>query len=366
MAMRKQYRRWAFTINNYTEEDVAAVMGLYPGLLNYYAFSKEVGPSTGTPHLQGYLEFQKKITLGGIKKHLPRGHFEFALGDSLQNVKYVAKTGVEVTRAGESILEAQERRGAARGEAVKDEWREISDLLKSGQGEVVEAKYPSHWRIHRLSAQVEYPCPRVGTGPNYWLWGESGSGKTTFAEMFAAAKGWKCYHKLPSKWWDGYTNEEVVYMDDIDPSHEGLLFHVKMMGDFRPFNAEIKGGQRKIRPQVVVITSNSHPSQIFPKASREDMDAVYRRFRVLHFQHKVEVDFGLKPTEVPAEVQALLKVQGFDALEERSDAQSGAVLPACRISLPPSMVSPCVEVAEGDDEVVEDVPSAKRVKQDNE
>lgn len=345
MAQRKQYRRWAFTINNYTDEEVASVKALVPSVCNYIAFSKEVGQVTGTPHLQGYFEFQKKVTLSGLKKLMPRGHFEPARGDCFANIKYVAKSGVDVYKDGESIEEAQERRGAARGQAVKDEWREISDLLKSGQGDVVEAKFPSHWRIHRLANQVEYPCPAVGSGPNYWLYGESGSGKTTFAEMFAAAKGWKAYHKLPSKWWDGYTNEELVYMDDIDPTHDDLLFHIKMMGDFRPFNAEIKGGQRKIRPQVVVITSNSHPSQIFPKASREDMDAIYRRFRVLHFQTRVEVDFGLKPTEVPAEVQKLLKLQGHEAVEERS---LSVVLPACRISLPPSMQKACVgECSEG-------------------
>lgn len=49
-------KRWCFTLNNYTEEEISAIVPLFKEYCDCAFFSHEIGDS-GTPHLQGYVEF---------------------------------------------------------------------------------------------------------------------------------------------------------------------------------------------------------------------------------------------------------------------------------------------------------------------
>lgn len=53
-------RRWRWTWNNYTEADVKALMQPWElhNSIDYLVFGYELAPTTGTPHLQGYVEFK--------------------------------------------------------------------------------------------------------------------------------------------------------------------------------------------------------------------------------------------------------------------------------------------------------------------
>ncbi len=53
------HKSWAFTCNNYTENDLMALDNLPESIIKYVIFGEEVGPKTGTPHLQGYISFCK-------------------------------------------------------------------------------------------------------------------------------------------------------------------------------------------------------------------------------------------------------------------------------------------------------------------
>jgi hypothetical protein len=53
-------KRWRFTLNNYTNEDVLFFQSLVYAKSNYLVFGFEVGEECGTPHLQGYVEFKKE------------------------------------------------------------------------------------------------------------------------------------------------------------------------------------------------------------------------------------------------------------------------------------------------------------------
>ncbi len=70
-----QHRRWIFTLNNYTEIELGGLQSeeIY---FSFILFGKEIAPTTGTPHLQGYFELPKKKTLGGLKQYvfLKRGN----------------------------------------------------------------------------------------------------------------------------------------------------------------------------------------------------------------------------------------------------------------------------------------------------
>ena len=66
-------RAWCFTINNYTIEEINACDEIE---CNYIIYGDEIG-DTGTPHLQGYIEFENAKTLTSVRKSLGgRAHVE--------------------------------------------------------------------------------------------------------------------------------------------------------------------------------------------------------------------------------------------------------------------------------------------------
>jgi len=97
-----QTRRWIFTLNNYSEEDVKHFKAL-SDVVTYVVFGKEVGEN-GTPHLQGYLELKTKRRMKGVKELLcDRVHLEIARGTQEENKAYCSKQDVEFFERGDAI-----------------------------------------------------------------------------------------------------------------------------------------------------------------------------------------------------------------------------------------------------------------------
>lgn len=83
-------KRWCFTLNNYKEGDMDTIIKCCSSNSSNYIVGKEVGES-GTPHLQGYIEFNKKIRpLNLIELGC---HWEKAKGNRESNIKYCSKDG---------------------------------------------------------------------------------------------------------------------------------------------------------------------------------------------------------------------------------------------------------------------------------
>lgn len=64
-----QATRWVFTLNNPTPVEETNIKKSVEGdyRIRYLIFGHELAPTTGTPHLQGYVEFSKKCTRYRIK-----------------------------------------------------------------------------------------------------------------------------------------------------------------------------------------------------------------------------------------------------------------------------------------------------------
>lgn len=82
-------RAYCFTLNNYTDDQLAAVRSLD---CQYMVFGYEECPTTGTPHLQGYVYFKNARNLSALVKVLP-GHLTPADGSATDNFNYCTKGG---------------------------------------------------------------------------------------------------------------------------------------------------------------------------------------------------------------------------------------------------------------------------------
>lgn len=62
--------RWLFVLNNYTPEEVTKLTSRIQSSsrVQYFVFGKEIAPTTGTPHLQGFVIINYRINLNGIIK----------------------------------------------------------------------------------------------------------------------------------------------------------------------------------------------------------------------------------------------------------------------------------------------------------
>lgn len=88
----RRARRYCFTLNNYTNEEIDTLTHLF----DEYVIGKETGDE-GTPHLQGYVEFKNARSILELKKINNRIHWEKAQGSKEDNIKYCTKEGNFVT-----------------------------------------------------------------------------------------------------------------------------------------------------------------------------------------------------------------------------------------------------------------------------
>lgn len=92
--MPMQTRHYVFTLNNWTKADDDALQAL-AAQVSYLVYGYETAPSTGTPHLQGYIVFPRKKRIVEAKALLPDGvHIEPKKGTPMEASEYCKKDGL--------------------------------------------------------------------------------------------------------------------------------------------------------------------------------------------------------------------------------------------------------------------------------
>ncbi len=87
--------------------------------------------------------------------------------------------------------------------------------------------------------------------------------------------------KSQSKWWDGYTGQSVVVLDDLDT--DTLAHYLKIWADKYACTGETKGGTIPLLHRRFIVTSNVHPEKLF---SGQMLEPIMRRFIITHYPFK--------------------------------------------------------------------------------
>jgi len=265
-------RNFVFTINNPTAGDDLEIE-LIKEHVKYFIYGRERG-ELGTPHYQGYVQFPHPVSRNRLSSLLSRAHIEVAKGNAKQNIDYCSKDG--------DYEEFGEKPKALSTVDKKQQWRDIIKLAEDGKIKEIKENHPHVYFLHhkkildlrrRASGIIE------GDLENEWWVGPTGTGKSR--------RLWSLYPdhyaKSLNKWWDGYEDEEVVAIEEMNPeAGKWMGSFLKIWSDRYPFSPEVKGStMKKIRPQKIIVLSNYTPEECF--TNDQDLLPIRRRFKVVHF-----------------------------------------------------------------------------------
>lgn len=268
-------KHWCFTINNYTDDDIAAcrrVGETHP--CTYLVYGLERGDS-GTPHVQGFVSFHTRLRLNQLRELIStRGHYEIARGSPRQAAEYCKKDGdyhefgsPPLGQGTRNDLQAVQERIIAG--ATKDEIR--SEFF------TVYAKYPRAITeyIHDLQTKRTWETEVIV------YWGKTGTGKTRAVYEFISLDD--IYVHPGDSWFDGYHGQSVALFDDFNGSEFKLSYLLKLL-DRYPMQVPIKGSYVNWVPKHIFITSNKDPQVWYENAHEEQRRALFRRINTIrHF-----------------------------------------------------------------------------------
>lgn len=249
--------KWTFTVNNYTENDIAKLKRFE---VSYITIGKEVGEN-GTNHLQGFVIWQRNYRLAGLKKLVPTAHWEPAVMSDAMN--YCFKEDDEV------YIKDNRRQGMRRDidlayDSMEKKLNNRGFLMLRPTLQAIKV-----FDILNFRLQPERDFKPLVT----WVYGPTGVGKTR--KIVEIEKDlWISNHEL--KWWDGYENQKAILLDDFRASCCEFVKLLRIL-DRYSMNVEIKGGYRVLNSARIYITSCSKPGRIYIDKQDEEIDQLLRR-----------------------------------------------------------------------------------------
>lgn len=214
----------------------------------YILWAPQKAPSTGTPHLQGYVQFKKPKTRGEAVKMLGGKVAVFkSKGSYAQNHAYITQdekktnTGPHVERGVPQVdlINTPSQQG------LRSDLREAKARMASGENPAaIEEEMPDLWAKYagymlsmslarKPRAPVAWPLRLFGRDvikPNvaikkrhWWFWGPPDLGKTR--AVGEATKGMAVYWAPPDakNRFEMYRDEELIIYDDIIPELAELI-----------------------------------------------------------------------------------------------------------------------------------------------
>lgn len=275
-AVNKPARAFCFTLNNPTtnELDFSTL-----AFVRYASWQREACPTTGTEHLQGYMEFSRPVRMSAFKQSILDGaHFEHRLGTRDQARDYTRKPDTRI----DGPFEYGE--WTSGGQGARQDLKTVTEMVKRGasMAEIADSDAPTLVKHHRGLQYLAglYRRGRTGDDPVrvVFIHGTPGCGKSRRAtELFPGA-----YRKPPGQWWDYYEGERTVILDDFTGSSLSYT-QWKLVCDRYPHYVEAKGTTIPLAATTVVITSCKLPlewwnSEKVPVLSGE----IYRRITEVH------------------------------------------------------------------------------------
>ncbi len=252
-------RRWTWTLNNYTQTELEHIHSIrVDRLVRYLVYQCERGES-GTPHIQGYIEFSGTTRFSRVKRILgERVHQEESLGSGWENKVYCSKEDGRTS----GPWERGEVPNCESGQGTRNDIRSFVDHIRKGASdrELVE-RYPIQFlryghsiaRVRRTARAPEREPPTVIV-----LYGNTGVGKSRFADSFDDTFSFQ--YGASAQWGDGYDGQEICWFDEF---YGQLPFStILSLTDRYVFRLDQRGGGGVyFTSPWIIFTSNIPPNE---------------------------------------------------------------------------------------------------------
>jgi len=332
-----QCRHWCFTWNDFGSTWSSDLLVIAKRDCKHYAFQMEQAPLTGKLHIQGYMCFGGKgLRLSAVKHLIVGAHWERAMSPPKAWL-YCQKddTCADVLSRHHCDCAPPEATDGLAG----SRWSKFKEYCVDHDCNACFDAFPDLVKnigamraIYERKIKKDYDLEKHVV----CIWGAPGMGKTyTVKEMM---RGKDFYRKdCTNRWWDGYSYESVVWLDDMQPKSGFSRSTFLQLLDRGVVQGEIKGGVTTIIASEIYITSNYDPVTWFEKG-----ESVVRR------------------------IERMMEVSGDGAVSEVRQ-QQGNTVPAVAAQVQKSifeMMKKKAAAAMEEDESTSD--EVKEVKVDNE
>ncbi len=274
-------RNYIFTINNYSDGDLENFYKLAASLErhHYICFGLETAPTTGTKHIQGYVQLNDAQRITFLQNYFNfqrdgevlKFHVEIANGTPEQNREYCKKDG-DFYEFGQPTTRGMRTDLINIKKMIIDTPKNIKGVIDEYGNSPQQVRYAEMLRPYYLPHRDQNVPPRV-----FWIFGPSGIGKTSLVyKNFSDVCSVSNYDWLGT----GYNQNECFLLDDF--RRENLNFEdVLKLTDRYPFMLYFKGGQIPFNSPFIIFTSPKSINDSY-RTTDEDLSQLHRRIKEIN------------------------------------------------------------------------------------
>lgn len=273
-------RHWFVTLNNYTEQELCKMKDINT---TYCAICEEKGEQKETPHLHAIFRFKNQKSFSTLKAELPRANIEIMRGTYAQALRYLKKHGELIYQKGQMPQPGKRTDLEQIFKTIDNEGEQ--HLFQ--EDPVSAVKYYKEIQTYRrlknemIASNRKYNKPSV-----HFIYGDSATGKTAFVyDKHGYNNVYSVTYKKNGEdtysiWFDGYTNQEVLLLDEYD--HQMPVTALNKLLDGYPCMLPVKGSMTTKLWTTVYICSNKEPQNcLYNWSERTFKNALLRRVNTI-------------------------------------------------------------------------------------
>lgn len=294
-----RYRNCCYTLNNFKDDDIVKLKST-ESFVKYHVFGLETGES-GTPHVQGYMELEKQMSLRQLKDIIgTSAHIEPRYGTAVQAASY-CKKGNEPKD--ESFLTDPPdswngyEYGTISNPGKRNDLDDLALSIIDGSTTVDEIALtkPSTFHLYGRTMRIIEDIAlrkqfRKKMTTCDWLWGPTMVGKSHQAFTTVAGEYDPSTHyiwKYDGDWQDGYTGQPIVIINEF----RGQIPFSQMLTLIDKWPETVRRRNREPAPflaEHVIITSCKPPHETYINMT-ENLNQLLRRVKVTHITSRFQV-----------------------------------------------------------------------------
>ena len=237
-----------------------------------------------------------------IGKH---GNYQI-MKDPVKSVEYCMKDGNYVAHGfdpKEYLESSKKKRSGSVNWYEAAEWVQAGKSLVEFPNQAFIARNLRQLQLYRAWLATQRPVHRVSTNGTPYvvrtvvLFGPTGVGKSRWANTglhkirdAPGGVGSATTYVLPVQrsggvWWDGYMGEQVLVLDEFDPSKVALLNLLRILDQYK-YTGMVKGGTMTADWTEVIITCQHNPRDWYKEASHARLQALLRRIKICYVRDR--------------------------------------------------------------------------------